>query len=96
MIPAPTYILYKRPVQHDMLAIVQYLHSLGLHLLPTTCIERNYPGWVTDLPSIETPTAKYTGMSQCVQYLESVSCIDNLMISAVAFKLLNPDYRIHN
>lgn len=41
-----SYVLYKKPIQYDTLYIVQYLHYLGINIVPTCCIERNHPEWV--------------------------------------------------
>jgi hypothetical protein len=49
-----SYILYKKPIQLETLYIVQYLYYLRIICIPKCCIERNYPIWVNDLPSIET------------------------------------------
>ena len=47
------YILYKNPIQTDTLKMVRYLYTLtGSNCLPLSCIERAFPAWVTQLPSI--------------------------------------------
>lgn len=48
-----TYTLYKNPIQLDTLYIVQYLHYNKINFLPSIIIERNYPQFITDLPTIK-------------------------------------------
>ena len=90
------YILYKNPIQLETLAIVQYLHSIGCDVRPFTCIERNHPDWVTELPSIETNSKKYIGLNQCISFYEEISNFKNLLSIALQFKNNNPDYRSCN
>ena len=90
-----TYILYKNPIQTDTLAIVQYLHSHEIKMMPTHCIERNHPGWAVELPSIETTDGKrYIGLNQCVEFYQRATGKNNLLKEALVFKQENPDYKI--
>jgi hypothetical protein len=91
------YILYKQPIQYETLYIVQYLHSLGIHVIPKYCIERNYPLWVLECPSIHALTTdkKYIGLNACVLFYEEVSGITDLLQKSIQFKQLHPEYRIH-
>ena len=80
----------------DTLAIVQYLDSLGKRIQPVHCIERNYPTWVADLPSIEIVHGghKFVGLDACCTFYENVSGVSNLLGKAMTFKLENAEYRI--
>lgn len=89
------YILYKLPIQKETLAIVQYLHARGILLLPSACIERNHPEWVTELPSIQTEHDKYVGLTQCLRFFEEQSGISGVLTLATEFKEQHPEYRIH-
>lgn len=89
------YTLYKGPIQLDTLAIVQYLHSRGIALQPGLIVERNYPNYVTQLPSILYMGQIYSGVQQVVAFYESMSGISNLLVLATDFKRNNPTYRIH-
>ena len=82
------YVLYKRPFQPETLAIVRYLerrdrseseydpenreHRNGDIYRPKICVERNYPEWVTELPSIKdlSTGSCYIGLSECVRFYE--------------------------
>jgi hypothetical protein len=91
-----TYTLYKNPIQLDTLAIVQFLHSIGIHLVPNACIERNHPGWVTELPSIETSDGRrYVGYDACIEFFQETTQITDLQQKSALFKLENPSFRIH-
>lgn len=95
-----SYILYKNPIQYDTLYIVQYLHYLGINIIPTCCIERNHPSWVNELPSIETISKekekeRYVGLNECISFFEKITGIENLYEKSQIFKKLNPEYRIH-
>jgi hypothetical protein len=91
-----TYILYKNPIQLDTLHIVQYLHSIGINIIPKYCIERNHPEWVTELPSIETSTGqKYIGMDSCIHFYTRGSNIENIVEKTEIFIKKHPEYRIN-
>lgn len=92
-----SYTLFKNPVQPDTLAVVQYLFHLRAPAvpLPSACVERNHPAWVTRLPSIETADgARYHGIDGCVAFFEGQTGIDGLLAKALDFKARNPSYRI--
>lgn len=89
------YTLYKNPVQPETLAIVQYLHSRGISLQPNLIVERNYPSFVTQLPSIYYMNNLYSGLWQVIQFYESMTGISNLLTKANNFKANCPSYRIH-
>lgn len=91
-----SYTLYKNPIQLDTLAIVQYLHSIGTDMRPQKIIERLFPEWVTELPSIEETYSgtQYVGMQQCVQFWEQQSGVTQLQQKAAKFKHDYPNYRI--
>lgn len=95
-----SYILYKNPIQYDTLYIVQYLHYLGINMIPMCCIERNYPDWVNEMPSIEVVcndgyNNRYIGLNECISFYEKNSNVENLYNKSYEFKRLNPEYRIH-
>ena len=90
------YTLYKNPIQLDTLYIVQYLYSIGIILLPSLVIERNYPQFVTDLPSIVYNNNIYNGIEKVIAFYEEKSGIDNLLEKAKEFKMKNPKYTIKN
>jgi hypothetical protein len=91
------HIIYKNPVQLDTLAIMQYMHSQGIDMKPLQIIERQYPYWVTQLPSIYDVdnSQQLVGFENCVQYYERVSGISDLLNKATEFKACNPTYRIN-
>jgi len=92
-----SFILYKNPIQYDTLYIVQYLHSLNINAIPEFCIERNYPSWVSSLPSIKTENDEYyIGLNQCISFFEKNTEIENLYEKSQQFKNDYPTYRIHN
>jgi hypothetical protein len=90
------YVLYKHPIQYDTLNIVRYLHSIGKSNEPLHCIERNYPDWVLELPSIkELNGATHIGFENVVKYYENVSGITDLLEKVNIFKTNNTNYTIH-
>lgn len=92
------YTLYKNPVQLDTLAIVQFLHSIGVRAEPSRCIERCHPAWVTQLPSImdDTTGEVFVGLHECERFFEQMSGRGpGLLMDALAFKAEHPEYRIH-
>ena len=91
------YILYKNPVQTETLEIVQYLYYIGkTDVLPSWCIERNYPIWVKQLPAIETDNGqKYVGLQECIKFYENQYNMPNVVFKSHNFKVSCPDYRIH-
>jgi hypothetical protein len=88
------YILYKNPIQKDTLHIVQYLHNNQIHFLPSTIIERNYPNFVTELPTISYNNKLYIGLDQVVGLYETISGIDNVLEKANEFKIQHPRYTV--
>jgi hypothetical protein len=88
------YILYKNPIQLDTLNIVQYLHNEHISFLPNMILERNYPPFVTDLPTILYKNKLYIGLNKCVELYESYSGIHDLLDKANEFKKNNPSYTI--
>jgi hypothetical protein len=91
-----SYTLFKAPVQSDTLAIVHYLHSLGkAGVLPRACVERNWPAWVLQLPSIETCDGRrFVGLHACTAFFESAHDVPHVLASALAFKAQHPGYRV--
>jgi CRISPR/Cas system CMR-associated protein Cmr5 small subunit len=79
----------------ETLFIVQYLHSLGISVIPDKCFERNYPSWVSSLPAIETETEHHVGLDECVAFYEKVSGIKHLIEKSKEFKKKFPEYRIN-
>jgi hypothetical protein len=91
----PQYVLYKNPIQIDTLAVVQYLYYNGKDVLPSACIERNHPDWVTELPAIETYDGiRYVGIWECMRFYEHVTAVRGVLEKALVFKESNPEYRI--
>ena len=90
-----TYTLFKHPVQPDTLALVRFLASIGIRLLPIMCIERNHPPWaIANLPCIEDSSGRrYVGYTECVLFMEKVSGVQDLHEKAQLFVLANPTYR---
>ena len=65
------YVLYKNPIQPNTRKAVSYLAGLGYNVHPTIIVERNYPSWVTQVPSIETGTGdRFVGWDRCLQFWE--------------------------
>ena len=89
------YFLYKNPIQHDTLCIVQYLHFHKIHFLPSAIIERNYPSFVTELPTIIYNNTIYCGLSEVVALYEQISGIVDLLEKSKLFKKENPKYTIN-
>lgn len=72
-----TYTLYKQPIQLETLAIVRYLHAMGVDARPAAIIERMHPAWVTELPAIETARGeRFVSLRACCEYYERVAGID--------------------
>lgn len=96
--PKRAYILYKHPIQHETLSIVQYLHSLGIDMQPNSCVEALFPAWVTHLPSIcLADTGDHiVGLDGCVRFFEKESGVHDIVRKANDFKKENPTYRIHD
>lgn len=88
------YTLYKNPIQLDTLYIVQFLHSIGINFQPSLVIERNYPSFVTDLPTIVHNNMIYSGIEKVISFYEQNSGITNLLEKAKEFKMQNPKYTI--
>lgn len=88
------YILYKNPIQLDTLYIVQYLHYNNIKFLPSSIIERNYPQFVTDLPTIVYNNNVYSGLTEVISLYEKISGIDNILEKAIEWKKQNPKYTI--
>ena len=77
------YTLYKNPIQDDTRAIVRYLESIGKPCPPTYIIERNYPTWVTSLPSIRNlenleTEDQFVGFAECVKFWENATGVSDL------------------
>lgn len=90
------YILFKNPIQYDTLSIVQYLFTKGIDVKPKMVIERNYPNYITETPSIYIIATGqlYQGLDLCIEFYEMISNIDNLLIKAGNFKNTYPNFRI--
>ena len=88
------YTLYKNPIQFDTLYIVQYLHYNKISFLPSSIIERNYPHFVTNLPTIIYDNCIYSGLTEIISLYEKISGIDNILEKALEFKKQNPKYTI--
>lgn len=88
------YILYKKPIQLETLNIVQYLHSKNITFLPSMIIEKNYPKFVTELPTIQYNNKIYTGLEEVISLYENISGIENILEKANEFKKYNPKYTI--
>lgn len=91
------YTLYKNPIQLDTLAMVQYLHSLGVKANLSRCIERCHPAWVTQLPTIvdDVTGEVFEGLHECERFYERISGRGpGLLLEALAFKAEHPEYRI--
>ena len=88
------YILYKNPIQLDTLYIVQYLHHKNIMFLPSIIIERNYPPFVTELPTINYKNKIYKGLEEVILLYENISGIDKILEKAIEFKNQNPKYTI--
>ena len=90
------YTLYKNPVQHDTLMIVQYLHSIGIDARPSVIYEREYPPYVRVIPSIIDFSGKmWEGNDGCRQFFETCFEQTDLPQKADQFCKNNPGYRIH-
>ena len=93
--PAPAYVLHKNPMQPDTLAIVQFLHSVGINMRPRCCVECNHPPHITELPAIEDDAGNvHAGLRACVDFYELHSGFRGLLDKSVAFKVANPGYRV--
>jgi hypothetical protein len=88
------YVLYKMPISLDTLYIVQYLYFHGISMQPDTIIERKYPSYVTELPTIECDGVLYKGLDECVRFYETESQVQDLISLSHAFKIKNPRYTI--
>ena len=88
------YYLYKNPIQLDTLHIVQYLHYKNIKFLPNIIIERNYPPFITHLPTIIYNKKIYSGLEEVISLYENISGIDNILEKANEFKIQNPKYTI--
>jgi hypothetical protein len=88
------YVLYKNPIQLETLNIVQYLHYNNIIFLPNTIIERNYPHFITELPTIVYNNNIYSGLTEVVSLYETISGINDLLNKANNFKIQNPKYTI--
>ncbi len=86
------YILYKNPIQNDTLAIVQYCKSIGIDILPTLVVERNYPHSITNLPAIATRSGVYQGLDKCISFYEKITQIDDILQKAEQWKIMNLKY----
>jgi hypothetical protein len=93
------YVLFKRPVSLDTLAMVQYLHWCGVDARPRAVYERNYPAGV-DAPAIrdDRSTVVHQGLDACATHLVRASRYPGdgpaLLAAARAFKAARPAYRI--
>ena len=88
------YTLYKNPIQLETLYIVQYLHYKNIMFLPSIIIERNYPQFVTELPTINYKNKNYNGLVEIISLYENISGIDNILEKAIEFKVQHPKYTI--
>jgi hypothetical protein len=90
------YILFKQPNQLDTLAIVQYAYYRGIDIQPKACVERNYPSYVNEIPSLldVKENVLYEGIDEVVNYYEKISGIPDILTKATAFKKDNPKYAI--
>lgn len=88
------YVLYKNPIQINTLYIVQYLHYNKINFLPSIIIERNYPHFITELPTIIYNNNIYSGLNEVVSLYENISGINNILEKSIEFKKQNPKYTI--
>jgi hypothetical protein len=90
------YILYKNPIQLETLYIVQYIHSLGISLLPKAIFERGIPIEIYKLPSIYDINEKilYHGLDETIEFYEKKTKIKKLLSKSYDFKAKNPNYSI--
>lgn len=90
------HILFKQPNQLDTLAIVQYAYYTGIDIQPKACIERNYPYYVREIPSIldMKTNVLHEGIDNVVKYYEKISGISDILTKASNFKKENPKYTI--
>ncbi len=73
------YVLYKNPIQLDTLACVQYLFSKGIDARPSYIVERNYPTFCTDLPTIKSENGDcYIGLFQCLGFYKEQSGLESI------------------
>ena len=80
----------------ETLAIVQYLQTKGVDLLPAMMLERNHPDWVVETPSILCleSNVRFVGLDRCVDYYrEAAGADENLLREAQEWKETNPDHR---
>ena len=98
------YILYKNPVQPDMLAVVRYLHfATGSDdVRPALIVECNHPEWAAaSLPSIDAldgetgSRVEARGFDACVAFLERRFGVADLAAKAVAFAASDPGYTVN-
>jgi hypothetical protein len=88
------YILYKNPIQLETLYIVQYLNYNNIDFLPNIIIEKNYPNFVKNLPTIYYKNKFYNGLEEVISLYENISGIDNILQKAIEFKNKHPKYTI--
>lgn len=97
--------MYNQPIQTDTLVVVQFLHHHlrgrttspdGHKVTPLYCIERGFPPWVQELPTIENKKNGdvHQGLDACVRFFESETGERDLLRRVLAFKDENPGYRI--
>ena len=66
------YILYKNPIQLETLYIVQYLNYNNIDFLPNIIIEKNYPNFVKNLPTIYYKNKFYNGLEEVISLYENI------------------------
>lgn len=69
------YVLLKKPIQKETLKIVRWLNAQGINAQPARIVERNYPEWVTELPSIEVieTEERHVGLRECIAFYQRLA-----------------------
>jgi len=78
-----------------LLNIVRYLYTKGFDIRAKIIVERNFPSFVTEFPTLIMSDGNILGgLNAIVKYYENQTNIEHLIEKSTLFDQLNPDYRI--
>ena len=93
--PIALYKTHENPNCEKLLNLSRYLYSKNIDVRPMSVIEKNFPQFITSLPTIVFFNGyKICGYSLIVEHYEKLLSKKNLSEKAEKFIKLNPNYRI--
>lgn len=93
--PITLYKVHGDPNCDKLLNLSRYLFSEKIDTRPLSVVEREFPAFVTNLPTIVFINGyRVSGYKEIVKHYERMLSIDDLENKSEKFTKNNPDYRI--